>query len=129
MAPTQNLTSEFVLDLVNKDLYVLDFQSANSQLQAWLSFAAFLYLAGLFGRIFNYKNFLVTRRSVELRYLGIITSFVLYGQAAHDSRGAIYGLLLLIRAACESAIGLGIIIVLYRFGRSIDFASYQELGG
>lgn len=67
--------------------------------------------------------------SVELRYLGIITSFVLYGQATNDPRGAIYGLLLLIRAACESAIGLGIIIVLYRFGRSIDFAAYQELGG
>jgi len=88
-----------------------------------------LFAAGLFGRIFNYKNFLITIRAVELRYLGIITSFVLYGCERQDARGAIYALLLIIRAACESAIGLGLIIVLYRFGRSIDFSFYEELGG
>jgi NADH:ubiquinone oxidoreductase subunit K len=32
-------------------------------------------------------------------------------------------------AASESAIGLGILIVLYRFGKSIDFYDYQELKG
>ena len=79
--------------------------------------------------IFNYKNFLVTMMSVELMYLGAVTSFVLYGTVAHDSRGSIYGLLLLILAACESAIGLGILIVLFRFGKTIDFADYQQLGG
>lgn len=67
--------------------------------------------------------------SIELMYLGAITSFVLLGAVCHDARSSIYGLLFLILAACESAIGLGILIVLYRFGRSIDFASYQQLGG
>ena len=79
--------------------------------------------------IFNYKNFLVTMMSVELMYLGAVSSFVLYGAVCQDSRGAIYGLLFLILAACESAIGLGILVVLYRFGRSIDFSAYQQLGG
>lgn len=79
--------------------------------------------------IFNYKNFLVTMMSVELMYLGVVTSFVLFGTATQDHRAAIYGLVLLIMAACESAIGLGILIVLYRFGRSIDFSAYQQLGG
>lgn len=66
---------------------------------------------------------------VELMYLGAVTSFVLYGTVCHDSRGSIYGLLFLILAACESAIGLGVLIVLYRFGRSIDFSAYERLGG
>jgi NADH-quinone oxidoreductase subunit K len=79
--------------------------------------------------IFNYKNFLITMISIELIYLGAITSFVVLGVVSHDARGAIYGLTLLILAACESAIGLGILIVLYRFGRSIGFNSYQQLGG
>jgi len=79
--------------------------------------------------IFNYKNFLVTIISIEIMYLGAITSFVLYGALINDPRGFIYGLVLLIVAACESAIGLGILIVLYRFGRAIDFNSYQYLGG
>lgn len=79
--------------------------------------------------IFNYKNFLVTMMCIELMYLGAITSFVLLGVTCHDSRGSVYGLLLLILAACESAVGLGILIVLYRFGRTIDFTAYEELGG
>lgn len=67
--------------------------------------------------------------SVELMYLGAVSSFVLYGTVTHDARAAIYGLLFLILAACESAIGLGLLIVIYRFGRSIDFSAYEELGG
>jgi len=67
--------------------------------------------------------------AIELMYLGAVSSFVLYGTACNDPRGAIYGLLLLIVAASESAIGLGILIVLYRFGRTIDFNAYQQLGG
>lgn len=67
--------------------------------------------------------------SVELMYLGAVTSFVLLGTINQDHRASIYGLILLILAACESAIGLGILIVLYRFGRSIDFSAYEELGG
>lgn len=79
--------------------------------------------------IFNYKNFIVTMMSIELMYLGAVSSFVLYGTVTHDTRGSIYGLLFLIMAACESAIGLGILIVLFRFGRSIDLADYTVLGG
>jgi NADH:ubiquinone oxidoreductase subunit K len=67
--------------------------------------------------------------SVELMYLGAITSFVLYGTVAHDVHALIFGLLFLILAACESAVGLGILIVLYRFGNSIDFLNYEQLGG
>lgn len=77
----------------------------------------------------NQRNFLVTMMAIEVMYLGAITSFVLYGVTCHDVRGLIFGLLLLILAACESAIGLGILIVLYRFGRTVDFTSYQNLGG
>lgn len=85
-------------------------------------FAASLYTIGLTGMLFNYKNYLVTMMCVELMYLGVITAFILHA-------GAVYALLLLILAACESAIGLGLLILLYRFGRSIDFASYESLRG
>jgi NADH-quinone oxidoreductase subunit K len=84
---------------------------------------------GLFGMIFNYKNFLVTMMSVELMYLGIISSFVLYGLACHDVRGAIYALIILILAACESAVGLGILVLIYRYSNSVNFSSNQELRG
>jgi NADH-quinone oxidoreductase subunit K len=109
--------------------HYVEASSSSPALPFWLLFTSFLFLAGLFGILFNNKNFLVTMMAIELMYLGAVSSFVLYGVACHDPRGAIYGLLFLILAACESAVGLGILIVLYRFDRTVDFDTYQQLGG
>lgn len=88
-----------------------------------------LFLIGLTGIIFNYKNYLVTMFSIELMYLGITICFIIVSISTSDPKGQIYAILLLILAAAESAIGLGVLIVLYRFGSSIDFQDYQELKG
>lgn len=119
----------FIYDLANKSKFLVEFNTTNNFQAMGLLFSFFMYSIGIFGMVFNYKNFLVTMMSVELMYLGAITSFVFYGVTSNDPRGSIYGLIFLVLAACESAIGLGIIIVLYRFGHSIDFSTYQELGG
>lgn len=66
---------------------------------------------------------------IELMYLGITVCFIILSNATLDFKGQIYAILLLVLAAAESAIGLGILIVLYRFGKSITFESYQELKG
>ena len=88
-----------------------------------------LFLIGLTGIIFNYKNYLVTMFCIELMYLGITICFIIVSLATADPKGQIYAIILLVLAAAESAIGLGILIVLYRFGSSIDFQEYQELKG
>jgi NADH:ubiquinone oxidoreductase subunit K len=88
-----------------------------------------LFLIGLTGIIFNYKNYLITMFCIELMYLGITLCFIIVSISTADPKGQIYALLLLILAAAESAIGLGILIVLYRFGSSIEFQNYQELKG
>ena len=88
-----------------------------------------LFIIGLTGIIFNYRNYLVTMYCIELMYLGITLSFIILSNATLDFKGQIYALLLIILAAAESAIGLGILIVLYRFGDSINFENYQELKG
>ena len=88
-----------------------------------------LFLIGLTGLVFNYRNYLVTLFCIELMYLGITLSFIIVSTAILDFKGQVYAILLLILAAAESAIGLGVLIVLYRFGHSINFDSYQELKG
>jgi len=118
-----------VYDLTFNEQVITEFPSVTGELPSWLVFSFFLYLTGLLGILLNQRNFLVTMMAIEVMYLGAITSFVLYGVICRDIRGLIFGLLLLILAACESAIGLGILIVLYRFGRTVDFTSYQNLGG
>jgi len=66
---------------------------------------------------------------VELMYLSIIVSFVIHSSSTFDPKGQIYALILLIIAASESAVGLGMLIVLYRFGDSVTFRGYSELKG
>lgn len=88
-----------------------------------------LFFIGLSGIIFNYRNYLVTMLCIELMYLGITVCFLIVSVATSDPKGQIYGLILLIVAAAESAIGLGILVVLYKFGKSIDFNDYHELKG
>jgi NADH-quinone oxidoreductase subunit K len=117
------------IDLQLFDMFFLILPANTQELVILLTFTFSIYFLGLVGIVFNYKNFLVTMMSVELMYLGAVSSFVIYSTFTHDPSGLIYSLLLLILAACESAIGLGLLIVLYRFGRSIEFESYQELGG
>jgi len=77
--------------------------------------------------VYNYRNFLITMLSVEVMYLGNVTSFVIYGVTYQDKNALIYALLVLIFAACESAVGLGVLIVLYRFGNSVAFDSYTTM--
>jgi len=88
-----------------------------------------LFLIGLTGIIFNYKNYLITMFCIELMYLGITICFIVISVSTADPKGQIYAILLLVLAAAESAIGLGVLIVLYRFGNSIEFQDYQELKG
>lgn len=115
--------------VVSNELAILQTFSAVAQEHTVLTFCFILYLIGLLGIVFNHKNFLVTMMCAELMYLGAISSFALYGTLMGDSTAQIYALILLILAACESAIGLGLLISLYRFGRAVDFESYQQLGG
>lgn len=116
--------AEVVFDLIEKG------QIAGIPL--WIDYLFLFYLLfliGLTGIIFNYKNYLVTMFCIELMYLGITVCFIIVSISTADPKGQIYAILLLILAAAESAVGLGILIVLYRFGSSIEFQDYQELKG
>lgn len=103
-----------------------------SSLPLWIDYVFlfyFLFLIGLSGILFNYKNYLVTMFCIELMYLGITICFIIVSVSTADPKGQIYAILLLILAAAESAVGLGLLIVLYRFGNSIEFQEYQKLKG
>jgi NADH-quinone oxidoreductase subunit K len=95
----------------------------------YLCLSYLVFSIGLFGLIFNYKNFLVSMLSIEVMYLGIITGFAIVSIITYNYFCQIYALAALILAASESAIGLGILIVLFKFGRNVDFTTYEELKG
>jgi NADH-quinone oxidoreductase subunit K len=94
-----------------------------------LIFFFLIFFIGLTGILFNYRNYLVTMLCIEIMYLGITVCFLIVSTTTADPKGQIYALVLLIVAAAESSVGLGILVVLYKFGKSIDFQDYQELKG
>ena len=100
-----------------------------SELPSLLGIVFVIFFSGLSGIIYNYKNFLVTLMCVEAMYLGAVSSFVFYGVTFRDPSAAINALLVLIFGACESAIGLGLLVAAYRFAHKIDFLSFMLLGG
>jgi len=124
---------------IKDSLIVYDFKNINEPIITFLpnillgveflALVYFIFLIGLSGLVFNHKNFLLTLFSIEIMYLGITLGFIVISIMTGDPKGQIYAIILLIIAAAESAIGLGMLIVLYRFGQSINFEDYQELKG
>ena len=84
---------------------------------------------GLYGVVFNFKNFLVTMMCIELAYLGVSLTFIITSFYFFDPVGQIYSLFLIILAAAEAAVGLGLLIVIFRIEQRIDFATYRALRG
>lgn len=124
------VTSETNIENLNR--WMLDLPNQLSHVTSWtesLLLFLLLFFIGLSGIVFNYRNYLVTMLCIEIMYLGITICFLIVSVATADPKGQIYGLILLIVAAAESAIGLGVLVVLYKFGNSIDFSDYQELRG
>jgi NADH-quinone oxidoreductase subunit K len=122
---TPGITVE--LDIIERFLSLIPLESIF--LQAWLVFSFLLFFIGIVGILFNVRDFLITILSIELIYLGAISSFVLYSVACRDISAAVYALLFLILAACESAVGLGLLIILHRFERTVEFDAFTDLGG
>ena len=123
-------TSETAVENLNN--LMLDIPNQLTHVTSWtesLLLFLLLFFIGLSGIVFNYRNYLVTMLCIEIMYLGITICFLIVSVATSDPKGQIYGLILLIVAAAESAIGLGVLVVLYKFGKSIDFSDYQELRG
>jgi NADH-quinone oxidoreductase subunit K len=124
-----DISNELIFDFKIRGYYLDEMIGLGEMLSSCLLFTSFLFFVGLLGMVFNHKNFLVAMLAIELMYLGAVSSFVLYGAICHDPRCAIYGLILLIIVACESAVGLGVLILVYRFDQTIFVEEFQTLGG
>jgi len=113
-------------ETLNELVYSHRLELDNTSLPFLLALSFMIYLIGFSGIVLGFKNFFLTMLSTELMYSGVIFAFFLVGKQGY-AEFSICGLLLIVIAASESAIGLSILIVLYRFGHSIKISDYQEL--
>ena len=98
-------------------------------LSHYLVLGAILFAIGLVGIFLNRKNVIILLMSIELMLLAVNMNFVAFSHYLQDISGLIFVFFILTVAAAESAIGLAILVVLFRNMRTINVDDLDELKG
>ena len=96
---------------------------------AYIIFAAALFSLGIAGILLNRRNLIVLLMSMELILLAVNTNLVAFSHGMQSIAGQIFVFFILTVAAAEAAIGLAIIVVLFRVKRNIVIDDLNELKG
>ena len=96
-------------------------------LQSYLTLAAIVFAIGVMGIIINRKNIIILLMCTELLLLAVNFNFIAFSYFNQDIAGQVFVFFILTVAAAEAAIGLAILVVLYRNKDSIDVQELQTL--
>ncbi len=95
----------------------------------YLVLSAVLFALSVMGIFLNRKNIIVVLMSIELMLLAVNFNFVTFSSFLHNVAGQIFVFFTLTVAAAEAAIGLAILIILFRNLRSINVQDMDQLKG
>ncbi len=95
----------------------------------FLILGAVLFAIAILGIFVNRKNILILLMSIELMLLAVNMNFVAFSHYLGDIGGQIFVFFILTVAAAEAAIGLAILVVLFRNLRSINVEDMDQLRG
>src|SRR5215831_4908172 len=95
----------------------------------YLIVSAILFSIGVAGIFINRKNFIILLMCIELLLLSVNTNFVAFSSYLEDMTGQVFVFFVLTVAAAEAAIGLAILVLLFRNVGSIDVEDLDRLKG
>ena len=98
-------------------------------LSDFLIVGAVLFCLSVAGIIINRKNVIVLLMCIELMLLAVNTNFVAFSYFLNDVDGQVFVFFILTVAAAEAAIGLAILVVLFRNRQSINVNDLDLLKG
>ena len=98
-------------------------------LSQYLILGAILFAISVIGIFLNRKNVIVLLMAIELMLLAVNTNFVAFSHYLGDISGQVFVFFILTVAAAESAIGLAILVVLFRNLNSINVDDLDALKG
>jgi NADH-quinone oxidoreductase subunit K len=98
-------------------------------LEHYLGLSAVLFSLSVAGIIINRKNLIVLLMCIELMLLAVNINFVAFSRFLGDSAGQVFVFFILTVAAAEAAIGLAILVTLFRNRRTINVAELDTLKG
>jgi len=95
----------------------------------YLVLGAVLFCISVAGIFINRKNVIVLLMAIELMLLAVNMNFVAFSHFLGDVHGQVFVFFILTVAAAESAIGLAILVVLFRNRSTINVAELDSLKG
>ena len=99
----------------------------NITLGHYLSLGGMLFALSVVGIFLNRKNLIVLLMAIELMLLAVNLNFVAFSYYLGDMAGQVFVFFILTVAAAESAIGLAILVVLFRNRTSINVDELDTL--
>lgn len=99
------------------------------QLEFVLMLAGLLFALSVAGIFLNRKNVILLLMCIELMLLAVNFNFIAFARQLGDLNGQIYVFFIMTVAAAEAAIGLAILVVLFREKKSINVEELDEMKG
>lgn len=98
-------------------------------LSEFLVLGAIMFSLSMAGIFLNRKNVLILLMSIELMLLSVNMNFIAFSHFLGDTAGQVFVFFILTVAAAESAIGLAILVVLFRNKRTINVDDLDTMKG
>jgi len=95
----------------------------------YLVLAAVLFSISVAGIFINRKNVILLLMCIELMLLAVNFNFIAFSRMLDDTLGQVFVFFILTVAAAEAAIGLAILVVLFRSRHSVDVDELNSLKG
>lgn len=95
----------------------------------YIILSSILFSISITGIIINRRNLLVLLMSIELMLLSVSTNFITFSKLLGQHTGEVFVFFIFTVAAAESAIGLALIIVLFRIRKTLDIHQINVLKG
>jgi NADH-quinone oxidoreductase subunit K len=98
-------------------------------LSHFLILGAILFSLSVAGIFLNRKNLIIILMSIELMLLSVNMNFIAFSHYRGDLDGQVFVFFILTVAAAEAAIGLAILVTLFRNRHTINVRDLDELKG
>lgn len=99
------------------------------ELSDYLLLAALLFCISVAGIFLNRKNVIILLMCIELMLLSVNMNFIAFSHFSGDIAGQVFVFFILTVAAAESAIGLAILVVLFRNRNTINVDDLDSMKG
>ncbi len=97
-------------------------------LQRFLAVGGMLFVIGLIGFVTR-RNLIIIFLCTELMFQGVAINLIAFGRYHMNLHGQAFVLFLLVIAAAEASLALGLVVLLFRHRHTLDADAWQDLKG